>query len=209
MPRMIKLYHHPFTRASGVVWALEEVGEPYELVWTDVMKGEHKTGDVIAHNPMGKVPLLVDGDAVVTEAAAIDLYLADRYALGRLAPKPDDPRRGTYLRWACFAPAVIEPGLMARMQKWEFRASNAGWGDYDAMVASVDQAVSQGDFLLGDMFSMADVVFGGTLRYVSMFKLLDPSPKVKAYLERLNARPALQRADAKNQAIIAERGLKT
>ncbi len=204
---MIKLFHHPFTRAGGVVWALEEIGEPYELVWTDVSKGAHKEGDVVAHNRMGKIPVLVDGDAVVSEAAAIDLYLADRYAPGRLAPALDDPRRGTYLRWSLFAPSVIEPAAMSKLQKWEYRASNAGWGSYDDMVQSVESAVSSGDFLLGSMFSMADVIFGGTLRYMTLFKMLDASPAVAAYLERLGARPALQRADAKNAAIVKERGL--
>jgi glutathione S-transferase len=204
---MIKLYHHPYSRAAGILWALEEVGQPYELVWTDMAKGAHKSGDVVALNPMGKLPLLVDGDAVVSEAAAIDLYLADRYALGRLAPALDDPRRGTYLRWALFAPSVIEPGSLAHMQKWEFRPGSAGWGDHDSMLASIDSAVSQGDFLLGDMFSMADVIFGGTLRYMSRFKMLEPSAKVAGYLERLNARPALERADARNAAVAKEHGL--
>ncbi len=206
---MIKLYHHPFSRAAGVVWALEEVGQPYELVWTDLSKGAHKSGDVLAHNPMGKIPLLVDGDAVVSEAAAIDLYLADRYALGRLAPALDDPRRGTYLRWSLFAPSVIEPGSMAKLQKWEFRSSAAGWGDYEAMLAAIDHAVTGRDYLLGDMFSMADVIFGGTLRYMLRFKMLTASPAVQTYVDRLAARPALQRSDAKNAAIIKERGLAT
>lgn len=204
---MIKLYHHPFSRASGVVWALEEVGQPYELVWVDFAAAAHKSGDVLAHNPMGKVPVLVDGDAVITEGAAIDLYLADRYALGRLAPALDDPRRGTYLRWAFYAPSVIEPGLMAKMNKWEYRASNAGWGDYDAMVSTIDHAVSNGEFLLGAQFTMADVVFGGTLRYMTRFKMLAPSDAVKAYIERLDARPAFQRATEKNAAVVKERGL--
>ncbi len=206
---MIKLYHHPFSRAAGVVWALEEVGVPYELVWVDFSKAAHKTGDVLAHNPMGKVPLLVDGDAVVTEAAAIDLYLADRYALGRLAPPLDDPRRGTYLRWSLYAPSVIEPGLLAKMNKWEFRASNAGWGDHESMMTTLDHAVGNGDFLLGEQFTMADVIFCGTLRYMARFKMLTPSPKVLAYIARLDARPAFERATAKNAAVIAERGLAT
>lgn len=204
---MIQLYHHPFSRASNVVWALEEVGVPYELVWTDFTKGEHKQGDVAAKNPMGKIPLLVDGDAVITEAAAIDLYLADRYAPGRLAPALDDPRRGAYLRWSLFTPSVIEPAAMAKYMKWEYRASNAGWGTYEDMVASVDSALGNGDFLLGEMFSMADVIFGGSLRYMVRFKLVEPSARVGAYLERLAGRPALQRSDAKNAAIIQERGL--
>jgi glutathione S-transferase len=203
----IRLFHHPFTRAAGVLWALEEVGEPYQLVHVDITKGEHKTGEVAALNPMGKIPVLQDGDAVVTEAAAIALYLADRYALGALAPRPDDPRRATYLRWSLFAPSVIEPGSLAKQQNWEFRPSNAGWGEHAAMMRTIEHAVSAGDFLLGDMFSMADVVFGGTLRFMLRFKLMTAAPAVAAYVERLSARPALQRADARNHAVIAERGL--
>jgi glutathione S-transferase len=207
MRTMIKLYHHPFSRAAGVVWALEEVGAPYELVWVDLRKGEHKQGDVAAHNPMGKVPVLVDGDALITETAAIDIYLADRYALGRLAPALDDPMRGTYLRWAFFAPSVIEPGSLAASAKWEFRPSNAGWGDHESMLKTIEYAVSQGDYLLGDMFSMADVIFGGTLRFMIRFKMLEPSAAVTAYVERLDARPAFVRANEKNAAIVKERGL--
>ena len=206
---MIKLYHHPFTRAAGVVWALEEVGEPYELVFTDIMKGAHKSGDVIAQNSMGKLPVLVDGDATVSESAAIDLYLADRYALGRLAPPTDDPRRGSYFRWSLFAPSVIEPGSMAKAGNWEFRPSNAGWGDFETMLQTIEGAVSNGNFLLGDMFSMADVIFGGTLRFMLRFKMMTATAAVQAYVDRLEARPALQRADAKNAAIVAERGLAT
>lgn len=156
---------------------------------------------------MGKIPLLVDGEAVVAEAAAIDLYLADRYALGRLAPPTDDPRRGTYLRWSLFAPSVIEPASMAKLQKWEYPASAAGWGTHADMVHSVDVALSNGDFILGDMFSMADVIFGGTVRYMTAFKMLEPSDKVRAYLERIDARPAFKRAEARNASVVQERGL--
>jgi glutathione S-transferase len=205
----ITLYHHPYSRASGVVWALEEIGESYELAFVDIMKGEQKTGKVVALNPMGKIPVLVDGDAVVTEAAAIGLYLADRYASGKLAPRLDDPRRGTYLRWALFAPSVIEPGALARTSGWEFKPSQAGWGDFEAMVKTMESAVAKGPFLLGDMFSMADVVFGGTVRYMLRFKLLAPNATLGAYVDRLDARPALQRADARNAAVMKEHGLTT
>jgi glutathione S-transferase len=205
---MIKLYHHPFSRAAGVVWGLEELGQPYQLEFVDLMTGAHKAPGFLELNPMGKLPTLVDGDVVVTECAAIQLYLADRYALGTLAPAVDDPRRGTYLRWSLFAPSVIEPGSMARAQKWDFKPTQAGWGDYDAMVAAVSGAVATGPYLLGEQFSMADVVFGGTVRYVTMFGMMTPTPEISAYLERLVARPALQRADDKNKQVMAERGLK-
>src|SRR4051812_44419232 len=106
---MITLYHHPFSRAAGTLWALEEVDQPYELSFVDIMKGGQKAPEILAINPMGKLPTLTDGDVVVAEAAAIALYLADRYASGTLAPALDDPRRGTYLRWSFYAPSVIEP----------------------------------------------------------------------------------------------------
>jgi glutathione S-transferase len=206
---MLKLYHHPYSRAAGVVWTLEEVGEPYELVFTDIMKGAQKGEDVVKLNPMGKVPLLVDGDAVVTEAAAIALYLADRYASGRLAPRLDDPRRGAYFRWTLFAPSVIEPGSMAKAGGWQYKPGQAGWGDYDAILAAIEQALHTGPFLLGDMFSIADVVFGGTLRFMTRFGMMTATPAVAAYIARLDARPALQRSDAKNNEIAKAHGLGT
>jgi glutathione S-transferase len=204
----IVLYHHPFTRAANVVWMLEEVGAPYELRFTDVMKGAHKAPDIVALNPMGKLPVLTDGDAVVTESAAIGLYLADRYAYGRLAPKVDDPARATYLRWSLFAPSVIEPGAMAKGAGWTYKPSQAGWGEYETMLAAMEKAVTGRDYLLGDMFSMADIIFGGTLRFMLMFKMVDPRPAFTAYSERLASRPALQRAEQTNAKICAEHGLK-
>ncbi len=206
---MITLYHHPFSRAAGTIWALEEIGEPYELKFVDIMKGGQKAADVVALNPMGKLPILTDGDAVVTEAAAICLYLADRYAPGRLSPNLDDPKRATYLRWSLFSPSVIEPGALAKMSKWEFKPGQAGWGDYESMLKAIDAALAGGSFLLGDTFSIADVIFGGTLRYMTQFKMLEPRPLVAGYLDRLNQRPALQRADARNAAVRAEHGLNT
>lgn len=205
----IVLYHHPFSRAATAVWMLEEVGAPYELRFVDIMKGGHKAPEILALNPMGKLPLLTDGDAVVTESAAIALYLADRHAYGRLAPKVDDPGRAAYLRWSFFAPSVIEPGLMAKSNGWTFKESQAGWGGFDAMISAMESAVTGRDFVLGKDFSMADVVFGGCIRFMLMFKMLDPRPAFTAYAERLSARPALKRADEINTRIAAEHGLKT
>jgi len=201
------LYHHPFSRAANVLWMLEELGVDHELRFVDLLAGAHKAPELVALNPMGKLPILTDGDQVVTEVAAIGLYLADRYALGRLAPKTDDPLRGTYLRWSLFAPSVIEPGAMAKMNNWQAKPSQAGWGTHEAMIEAIESAIRGRTYLLGDSFSMADVIFGGTVRYMLRFKMLDPTPTLAAYAERLGARPALQRADARNAAIIEERGL--
>jgi len=201
------LYHHPFSRASTVVWMLEEIGIDYELRFVDLRAGAHKAPELVALNPMGKLPILADGAQIVTEVAAIGLYLADRYALGRLAPTPDDPQRGTYLRWSLFAPSVIEPGSMAKANGWTAKPSQAGWGTHDAMLEAIEFAIHGRDFLLGDQFSMADVIFGGTVRYMLRFKMLDATPTLTAYSERLDARPALQRADARNAAVTKEHGL--
>lgn len=203
----VVLYHHPFSRAANVIWMLEEVGIPYELRHVDILKGGQKAPEILALNPMGKLPILTDGDTVVTESAAIALYLGDRYSYGTLAPRVDDPARGTYLRWSFFAPSVIEPGAMAKMANWTFKDGQAGWGSYDAMLAAMESAVEGRDFVLGDTFSMADVVFGGTLRYMLAFKMLEPRPSLQAYADRLAARPALQRSEARNAAIRKERGL--
>ena len=203
----IVLHHHPFSRASTVVWMLEEIGVPYELRFVDILKGAHKAPELVALNPMGKLPILVDGDAVVTESAAIGLYLADRYSLGKLAPATDDPARGTYLRWSCFAPSVIEPGSMAKAASWTFKSAQAGWGDHEAMLHAMESALAGRDFVLGERFSMADVIFGGTMRFMLQFKMLEAKPVFSAYAERLGARPALQRAEARNAAVAKEHGV--
>ena len=203
----IVLHHHPFSRAATVVWMLEEVGVDYELRFVDIMKGEQKTPGFLALNAMGKLPTLVDGDTVITETAAIGLYLADRYSAGKLAPALDDPARGTYLRWSLFGSAVIEPGAMAKLGGWTFKPSQAGWGDYEAMLAAIEGALKGGDYVLGSKFSMADVIFGGTLRYMTTFKMLDARPSFLRYIERLNERPAYKRAEARNAAIRQEHGL--
>lgn len=203
----ITLYHHPWSRAANAVWMLEEVGIDYRLEFVDIMKGAQKGPELLALNPMGKLPVLVDGETVVTEGAAIALYLADRYAPGRLAPALDDPARGTYLRWSFFAPSVIEPGTLAKANGWQQKASQVGWGEYDAMIRAMESAVAKGPFLLGERFTMADVVFGGTLRYMMMTKSIEPSAAFSAYAERLAARPAAQRAEAKNAEIAKAHGL--
>lgn len=203
----IVLYHHPYSRAANVVWMLEEVGAPYELRPVDIMKGAHKAPDLVALNPMGKLPILTEGDTVVTESAAIALYLADRHAYGRLAPRVDDAARATYLRWSLFAPSVIEPGTMAKQAGWAYKESQAGWGSYDAMLATMEAAIADRAYLLGDNFSMADVIFGGTLRFMLAFNTIEARPAFTSYAERLAQRPALQKAEAINAAQRAKLGL--
>jgi len=203
----ITLYHHPYSRAANVLWMLEEANVSYDLHFVDIMAGAQKSPEILALNPMGKLPILTDGDQVVTEAAAIGLYIADRYALGRLAPKVDDPGRAPYLRWSLFAPSVIEPGSAAKTAGWDYKPSTVGWGTHDSMLDAMESAISDRAYILGDEFSMADMIFGGTLRFMLMFKMIDPRPSFTAYAERLAARPALQKADGINAAIVKEHGI--
>ena len=203
----IVLYHHPWSRAAGVVWMLEELGQPYELRFVDLMAGEHRQGPHESRNRMKKLPVLEDGDVVVSETAAIGVYLADRYALGELAPALDDAQRGEYLRWCFFSPSVIEPACMAKSAGWEYKASSAGFGRYEDVVATVDEAAAKGPWLLGDRFTMADVIVGGTLRWMLRFNMFDRTEAIGAYADRLGERAALQRANARNDQVSADKGL--
>lgn len=204
----MKLYHHPWSRAATCVWMLEEIGEPYELEYVDLRAGGQKTPEHLARNRMGKLPVLCDGDATISEVAAIGIYLADRYALGRLAPQLDDPRRGAYLRWAFFAPSVVEPASMAKAANWEFKPGTAGFGRYEDMVATIDEALADRPYLLGEEFTMADLILGATLRWMLQFGMMEPTEIIGPYAQRLGERPALKKADEINQRIAEERGLR-
>ena len=200
----VTLFHHPHSRAATVVWMLEELGIDYTLSHVDLRAGAQRSAAFLAVNPMGKLPTLVDGPTVITEAAAIAMYLADRHALGRLAPALDDPQRATYLRWILYAPSVIEPGCMAHAGGWEVQASSAGWGRWDDMLQTIRSAIGEGPWLLGERFTMADVVFGGTVSWMVGFGLLPKDPAMVDYVARLGARPAKQRADAINAAELTK-----
>jgi glutathione S-transferase len=203
----ITLRHHPFTRAANVVWFLEEVGVPYALEWVDLRQGEHKLPGHKALNAMGKLPVLLDGDAVVSEVAAIGMYLADRYAPGRLAPALDAADRGAYLRWCVYGPSVVEPCAMAHSSKWDYNPASAGFGTWEEMHDTLERGIGDGPWILGDTFTMADMLLGGTLRWMLQFKMVEPRPPLVAWVERLNARPASVKAAAINAAIVEERGL--
>lgn len=186
---------------------LEELGEPYELEFVDMMKGEHREAEHGQRNRMFKLPTLADGDANISETAAIGVYLADRYALGRLAPRLEDPERGAYLRWCFFAPSVLEMACMAKSSGWEYSPGRAGFGTYEDAVATLDEAVATGPWLLGERFTMADVVVGGTTRWMLRFGMLEGTAAIHAYAERLGQRGANQRAARINADIVEARGI--
>lgn len=201
------LHHHPYSRAANMVWALEEVGVPYTLHTVDLMKGEQKAPELVALNTMGKLPILVDGEAVVSETSAICMYLADRYAVGRLSPALDDPARGAWYRWCVYPSAVIEPGCMAKGNGWVYRPTQAGWGTYESILETLDRALTPGPWLLGDRFTMADLLVGASLRWMLRFKMIDALPSFTAFTARIEERPAFRASEAKNDAARVALGL--
>lgn len=194
---MMKLYWSPRSRAFTALWMMEEAGQPYERVLTDISTGAQKTAEYLAINPMGKVPALQDGDATMGEAAAICAYVAERYPQAKLAPPVGDPRRAKYLYWLFFGPSCIEPAIIQLFTKIQVPSSTAGWGEATQVFDVLDKALEQGPWLLGDDFSAADVGIGSGLNYaVRLFKMVPARPSFERYIDRCEARPAFQRATA-------------
>src|ERR1700712_2287284 len=113
----ITLYYSPQSRATGTRVLLEELGAPYDLHVMNMKAGENRQPAYLAINPLGKVPAVTHGDALVTEQVAVFLYLADLFPAAGLAPAIGDPLRGPYLRWMAFYGSSFEPALIDRSQK--------------------------------------------------------------------------------------------
>ncbi len=192
---MIKLYWCEKTRASRAVWMFEELGKPYEVCRVDIRDNAaaHPPGFEEA-SPMGKVPAIVDGEVAMAESAAICTYLADRYALGRLAPTLDDPQRGLYLYWMYFTPAVIEPAMTEKFRNLEPDRLSNGWGDFDSMIEVLESRFGSGPWILGEKFSAADVMIGGSVLFLRAFNALPSSDVLEAYAERAGNRPGYLKA---------------
>ena len=198
----ITFYHAAPSRGAIVHWMLEEVGAPFRMELLDLSRGEQKEPTYLAVNPMGKVPAIVHRGVVITEVAAICCYLADAFPGAGLAPAIGDPQRGTYLRWLIFEPACLEPAIVDRMLERPPGPPRAlGYGDFDTTMDVVARAVTPGPNLLGERFSTADVLIGSALRWGTMIGSVPQRPEFAGYIERLNARPALQRAEARNQEL--------
>ena len=198
----MKLYHAPRSRSVRPRWLLEEIGTPYELVTLDLAKGEHKTPAHLAVHPHGAVPALVDGDVQLFESAAICAYLADKFPDARLAPPVGTPARGLYYQWLVYAIATLEPPVLqvflntVRLPEAERSAAAAAEGRtrFAEVAAVLERALAAKPFLLGDRFTAADVMIGSTLAWAQAFGLLEGRQTLQAYVGRLSARPAFQRA---------------
>lgn len=197
----MRLYWAPQTRSVRAIWMLEEAGAEYELELVDIRAPDRRDGEAFrAASPMGKVPALCDGDAAMSESAAICLYVADRYAPGRLAPAVDDKERGRFLYWLLYTPAVIEPAMSERFNGVEPNRGRSGWGDFDLMIETWAAALGDRQWILGDAFSAADVMLGSSARFLRDFGMLPEAPAIEAYADRCGARDACRRAIEIDQA---------
>lgn len=199
----LTLFHAVPSRSATARWMLEEVGEPYDIHLLKFSEGDQHKPEYLAINPQGKVPALRHKGVVFAEVGAICTYLADAFPAANLSVPASDPRRGVYLQWLFFGPACIEPAMNDRAfpRKDPPRASAVGHRDIDTLADIVAKAVSKGSYLMGDRFTAADVVVGSDLRWGTMFKLVPDRAEFRPYLERLAARPAWQRANAKDKEL--------
>ncbi|MBI0434711.1 glutathione S-transferase family protein [Roseomonas sp. KE0001] len=201
-------YTNPMSRGRIVRWMLEEIGQPYRteiLAYGPPMRAPA----YLAVNPMGKVPALRHGAAVVTEAAAICAYLADAFPAAGLAPAPRDPLRGAYYRWLFFGAGPVEAvvsdtalGVTVPPDK----EAMVGYGSKDRVMAVLEAAVGQGDYLLGERFSAADVYLGSELSWGMAFGVLEKRPALERYVARIEARPAAIRARETDDALLPPGG---
>ena len=202
---MLKLYHAPQSRSLRPRWLLEEIGAPYEVVRVDLAGGAQKRPEYLKINPNGTVPALVDGDLALFESAAICQYLADKFPERRLAPPSGTPARGLYYQWIHYAMCGLEPPLIAifmhTMRKPEAERLPAvvteARGQLTGVLGVLERALAGRDFILGDQFSVPDVMLGSTLGWARMMGIVGGDlPNVSAYVARLSQRPAFQRASA-------------
>ena len=202
--RHVTLYHSPNTRSTGALILLEELGADYALHALNMKAGEQRHAAYLAVNPMGKVPAIRHGDALVTEQAAVFLYLADLYPEAHLAPPIGDPLRGPYLRWMVYYGSSFEPALLDRALKRDpAPPSTAPYGDYDTMLKTLTDQLAKGSFLLDETFSAADVLWGTALGWTTRFKLVPDLPVITDYVARVAARPAAARARARDAELAA------
>jgi len=187
-------------------WALHEAGADYEHV---VMDWASRPESFKTVNPMNKVPALVhhhgDHDHVVTEAAAINHYLAETHPDTGLLP--DDHEKAAYFRWLFFAAGPLEQAIVARSMGWqvsEERTGMAGFGTFDLTMDTIDRWLSLNDFAAGSRFTMADTYFGSQIVWGLQFSTIPERPTFKAYADRLTGRPAYIEAKAIDARLIEQ-----
>lgn len=201
----ITFYHSPQTRSSAVLALLYELGAPFELRILNMKAGEQREPAYLAINPLGKVPAIKDGDALVTELGAIFIFLADAFPNARLAPPIGDPLRGPYLRWLVFYGSAFEPAVTDRFMKHEPAPRNTSpYGTFDEVIAVISAQLKKGPYLLGERFTAVDVLWGMALNWTTKFGLVPEATEIADYIQRVTSRPAIEKVSKEDEALLAE-----
>ncbi|WP_048646227.1 glutathione S-transferase family protein [Nitratireductor soli] len=201
---MLKFYHAPWSRSSSVLWLLEELAVPYEIELVDIRAKDGVSEDYRKIQPNKKVPAIVHDGLVVTERAAITIYLADRFAEAKLAPAVDHPDRAAYLTSLVYCDSVFDPVICADVQKFEYTSNQFPFGTFDDMVANVERRLTAQPFAAGAHFTAADTQLASSIGYTMNFmNALPERPVFKEYLARVEERPAHRRAAEKDMALAA------
>jgi glutathione S-transferase len=201
----ITLFYAPQSRAVGALTLLEELGAPYELHVLNMKAGEQRQAPYLAINPLGKVPAIRHGEALITEQVAIYLYLADLFPRAGLAPAIGDPLRGPYLRWMAYYSACYEPALVDKaLQREPGPPAMSPYGDFDTMLGAVLDQLRHGPYLLGQVFSAVDVLWGGALYWGALFKLIPETDIVTNYVKRVTTRPSFVKVMAGDAKLAAD-----
>jgi glutathione S-transferase len=201
----IILYHAPQSRSSATLTLLEELGAPYELQILNMKAGEQRQHGYLAVNPLGKVPAIRHRGALVTEQVAIFLYLADLFPKTGLAPAVGEPLRGPYLRWMVYYAACYEPAMVDQaMKRAPGPPSMSPYGDFDTMLGAILERLADSPYLLGEIFSATDVLWGMALHWGTMFKIIPESPNVASYVARVTARASFAKVAALDAGWAAE-----
>lgn len=197
-------FHSPNTRSTGVLLLLEELGAPYELRLLNMKQGENRQPEYLAINPLGKVPAILHGDALVTEQVALYIYLTDLFPAAALAPAFNDALRGPYLRWLAYYGSCFEPAIVDRYQKHApAPVGMSPYGDFDTMFGALCAQLQRGPYMLGARFQALDVLWSTALDWMSRFALIPEVAAIKDYVARVNARPAMVRGREKDAALVA------
>jgi glutathione S-transferase len=202
----LTLFHASPSRSSIAMWMLEEIGQPYDVKVLSLADGDNLKPDYLAINPMGKVPTIRHGDAVISEVAAICTYLADEFPDAKLNVPIGSSQRGVYLKWLFFGPSCVEAAMIDRAapRKDPPRRAMLGYGDFDTVMDVAAKAVSQSPYIMGEQFTAADVVVGANIRWGMIFKLLPERKEFIDYAARLSARPAVKRAEEKDAKLASK-----
>lgn len=192
----MKLFYWPKTRAFRALWMLEEMRVPYELAFVNIRAGAQNDPNFRRVNPMSKLPALEDGSVRVAESGAVLLYLADRYPETALGVPLSDPSRGRFLQWMFFTGSCLEPAMAERVTCAQGNTVSFGWGDLSRVEHAIENALEEGEWLLGEQFTAADILAASTLQIAFKAKLIEPQGVLFDYVERSLAREGYERASA-------------